>query len=147
LPDAGQILSGSYRPTNAGAGDVLPFPAPGGDYGTNLAALNGIDPNGLWSLFVYDDDAGDSGSITAGWSLRIEVGAIAVPEFLPIQLSGDQVQLRFPTINGRSYMVQYKNFLTDADWTDLQPVSGDGTIRTVLDSVAGTAKFYRIRTP
>jgi len=147
LPDAGQILSGSYRPTNFGSGDVFPAPAPAGSYGTNFAALKGTDPNGLWKLFVYDDEAGDAGSISAGWTLRINLAPVTAPEFLPIQLSAGQIQLRFATVIGRSYMVQYKNSLTDAVWTDLQPVSGDGTIKTLLDSVTGTARFYRLRTP
>jgi hypothetical protein len=147
LPDASQILSGNYRPTNFGLGDVFPAPAPAGGFGTNLAALKGTDPNGLWKLFVYDDAAGDSGNISQGWSLRIDVATVTPPEFLPIQLSGGQIQLRFATVIGRSYMVQYKNALTDAAWSDLQAISGNGTIMTVLDSVAGTARFYRIRTP
>ncbi len=147
LPDAGQILSGSYRPTNFGPGDAFPPPAPAGSYGTNLAALKGSNPNGLWKLFVLDDQVGDSGNISAGWSLHIDVAGFAPAEFLPIQLSGGQIQLRFATVTSQSYMVQYKNALTDAVWTDLQPVSGDGTVKVVLDSVTGPARFYRIRTP
>jgi hypothetical protein len=43
LPDSGQIISGSYRPTDFTPGDVLPFPAPGA-YGTNLFSLQRSQP-------------------------------------------------------------------------------------------------------
>ncbi|MEY2465862.1 MAG: hypothetical protein QOD03_383, partial [Verrucomicrobiota bacterium] len=42
-------------------------------YGTNLAALYGVDPNGTWSLFVQDDTPIDSGIISNGWSLNLTI--------------------------------------------------------------------------
>jgi uncharacterized repeat protein (TIGR01451 family) len=36
-----------------------------------LAAFNGTDPNGTWSLYVADDSTGDAGSIVSGWSLNL----------------------------------------------------------------------------
>jgi subtilisin-like proprotein convertase family protein len=74
------IVTGSYKPSrtdesggcvNFAADDALPAPAPAGPYGTTLAAFNGIDPNGTWSLFLVDDAAAGTGSITGGWSLVI----------------------------------------------------------------------------
>jgi subtilisin-like proprotein convertase family protein len=147
LPDAGQIVSGTYRPTNFGLGDAFPPPAPASGYGTNLAGLRGDNPNGAWKLFVYDDEPGDTGSISGGWSLRVTTANPPAPDFLPAQIIGGQIRLRFLTAIGGSYIVQYKNSLTDPVWTDLQTVSGDGTIKTVSDSTTGAARFYRIRTP
>lgn len=72
LPDSTQIVSGTFRPTNFGAGDIFPAPAPGAPHGTALAAFAGSDPNGTWSLYVTDDAGGDAGSIAGGWSLRFE---------------------------------------------------------------------------
>ncbi len=72
LPDASQITSGTYRPTNYKVGDVFLAPAPVGPYGTALSAFNGTNPNGQWKLFVQDDLEGDSGSIFGGWSLTIQ---------------------------------------------------------------------------
>jgi hypothetical protein len=84
-PVPGPIVSGSYQPTrtedgcaNFAADD--PFPGappnpPNGPYGTTLAALNGTNPNGIWSLYIVDDasDGGpigsSVGSISGGWSL------------------------------------------------------------------------------
>ena len=148
LPDEDQLSPGSYRPTNYGNGDVLPAPAPVGGYGTNLSVFNGSNPNGLWRLFVYDDEAGDAGSIEGGWSLRIAAASPGVPEFLPAKLVGGQIQLRFTTSPGQSYTVQYKNSLTDLNWENLRTITGDGGVRTVSDPVnLADTRFYRIRMP
>jgi large repetitive protein len=72
LPDASQITSGTYRPTDYEVGDTFAAPAPAGPYGTALSAFNGTNPNGNWQLFVQDDVAVDGGSIAGGWSLTIQ---------------------------------------------------------------------------
>jgi subtilisin-like proprotein convertase family protein len=70
LLDASQIVSGSFRPANFGTGDTWPAPAPVPGSGSLLSAFDGTDPNGVWNLYVYDDEALDSGSLT-NWSLSI----------------------------------------------------------------------------
>jgi uncharacterized repeat protein (TIGR01451 family) len=71
LPDSGQIVSGTYRCSDFGSGAALPPPAPSIPYSASLAALNGGDANGIWSLYVSDDSVGDSGIISGGWTLAI----------------------------------------------------------------------------
>ncbi len=91
LPDATTISSGTYKPTiGATAGgfpDTVGFdgtaPAPSGPYSAALSAFNATAPNGTWSLFVYDDSAGDSGSISGGWSLDITTNAPTITSFTP----------------------------------------------------------------
>jgi len=66
------VVSGTFRPTNIGGGDLFPAPAPTGPYNsTALSDFNGLDPNGIWSLYVVDDAAIDTGNINGGWSLTI----------------------------------------------------------------------------
>ena len=77
LPDSSTIISGTYKPTDFVTGDTFPSPAPAGPYGTALSAFNGLNPNGTWSLYVLDDEANDSGSITGGWSLNFTYPAAA----------------------------------------------------------------------
>jgi len=71
LPDSGQIISGTFKPTDFQVGDVLPSPAPAGPYVTDLTVFNGTDPNGAWQLYVLDDFGSFSGDIAGGWTLNI----------------------------------------------------------------------------
>ena len=52
--------------------------------------------------------------------------------------------LSFATMTGHNYIVQYKNSLTDASWTSLSPVSGNGSTVEVPDSTTEAGRFYRL---
>lgn len=72
------LTSGTWLPTNRddGAPDVFPPPAPTPSGATLLEVFAGTDPNGVWSLYVVNDSAGDAGQIAGGWSLTLpEPGA------------------------------------------------------------------------
>ena len=58
LPDSGQIVSGTFKSTNYEMDTNLPNPAPPQPYGTTLSAFDGLNPNGTWRLFVFDDAGG-----------------------------------------------------------------------------------------
>jgi hypothetical protein len=72
MPDAGLLISGSYRPTNATAGDLFDPPAPAGPHGNPAPAgaatlgsiFSGTPANGTWNLFIDDDTGADAGSIS-----------------------------------------------------------------------------------
>lgn len=71
LPDSGTIVAGQFRPTQYDpASDAFPASAPAGPHGTNLAVFQRTDPNGIWSLYVFDDRQTNGGSIAA-WHLTI----------------------------------------------------------------------------
>ncbi|HXI88430.1 MAG TPA: C25 family cysteine peptidase [Blastocatellia bacterium] len=78
LPDGGQIVSGTFKPTDFEAGDTFPAPAPAGPYPAALSGFNGTNPNGTWSLYVVDDAVGDLGNINGGWSLTIDSSVLVV---------------------------------------------------------------------
>jgi hypothetical protein len=75
LPNQGQIVSGSFKPTNKERVETSDrFPAPAPSLEDTRAALSGFDgqnPNGTWSLFVTDDSGADCGEFGGGWSIRI----------------------------------------------------------------------------
>jgi hypothetical protein len=76
LPDAGQITSGTFEPTDYQAGESLPGPAPPGPYETDLTVFNGANPNGTWQLFTHDDATfNGGGSIGGGWRLDLDVAS------------------------------------------------------------------------
>lgn len=71
LPDASQIVSGTFQPTNAsGSADTFPSPAPTPSGNSLLSVFNGQNPNGTWQLFINDNAGNGAGSITS-WSLEI----------------------------------------------------------------------------
>ena len=71
LPDRFAISSGTYRTTDYDSADLLPLPAPAGPYATNLNVFENIDPNGTWSLYIFDDTFSDQGQLAGGWSIEI----------------------------------------------------------------------------
>ena len=69
LPNYDPISSGSYKPSNYQGPVALPGTAPSQSYQFTLSAFEWSDPNGAWSLYVYDDTTADSGVIAGGWSV------------------------------------------------------------------------------
>lgn len=64
--------SGTYRPSQTGTiPDPLSAPAPGGPYPFFLDVFNGTPANGAWRLFIEDQEGGDEGSVSGGWSLTL----------------------------------------------------------------------------
>jgi M6 family metalloprotease-like protein/uncharacterized repeat protein (TIGR01451 family) len=71
LPHSTTLAGGTYKPSAYESQPFFLSPAPAGPYNTQLSSLNGIDPNGVWSLFIIDDRQGDGGSLAQGWGLEI----------------------------------------------------------------------------
>jgi uncharacterized repeat protein (TIGR01451 family) len=88
LPFGPTIFSGMYHPTDHTPSDAFPSPAPSGPYGTNLSVLIGSNPNGTWSLYVFDDAGGDQGRINGGWTLDIQTASpVSTPADLGVSVS------------------------------------------------------------
>ncbi|MEA2901709.1 MAG: hypothetical protein QOH36_1596 [Actinomycetota bacterium] len=81
LPDAAQIVTGAYRPTDFDTPDAFPAGAPAPPYGTTLSVFDGGQFSGLdWNLYVADDTSNTfSGSIAGGWSMNITQCGQSVP--------------------------------------------------------------------
>ena len=67
---ATQLTSGTNLPTQGGSFDSFPGIS-GTPTNTNLNTFIGVNPNGLWSLYIYDDTAGNNGSVVSGWTLGL----------------------------------------------------------------------------
>jgi len=77
VPPGGNCATGSYKPNNVDITEIWNPPNPG----ISLAAFNGENANGEWTLFVNDDTTGNGGAIS-GWSLSITTtadAALAIP--------------------------------------------------------------------
>lgn len=114
-----QIVTGTFRPTNNGAGEAAIFPAPapnlttanyppnapGGSVCTgcvatfaSIFAQPGVPANGVWSLYVFDDGGGGTpaGTMAQGWTLNVTVNDI------PVTAAGVSVQGRVVNSEGRA---------------------------------------------
>jgi len=84
IPEDAEIESGSYQPTDYRNVHFFPFPAPIGPYNHTLSALNGLDPNGHWRLYLVDEGLHRDGDILGGWTLNLTLErAITVHDQLP----------------------------------------------------------------
>lgn len=76
------LTSGTFKPTADTTADTFPAPAPAAPYNTpgpggsatltSTFGSSGSAMNGTWSLYVVDDAGGDTGTISGGWTLKIE---------------------------------------------------------------------------
>jgi subtilisin-like proprotein convertase family protein len=92
VPNSAQIASAVYAPANHGlTADMFPSPAPAAPYAVGFTNANGINPNGAWRLFVYDDALESTGTIAAGWALTISAAEL-LPE-LTLSRQGQTLQI------------------------------------------------------
>ena len=78
--DVVSIPTGTYKPSNSGGNpDAFSAPAPAEPYDLTLSVFNGTNPTGTWSLYVMDDRAINTGSISGGWRLSLEITAPSAP--------------------------------------------------------------------
>ncbi len=121
LPDSTVLTTGTFRPSNYGTGEIFPPPAPVAPYqspatagaATSATVFGGINPNGLWSLYIVDDAGIDAGSISGGWDLIITTAepvccdspcTITCPANITVSndpgVCGANVTYPMPTIDG-----------------------------------------------
>jgi extracellular elastinolytic metalloproteinase len=148
----GVIASGTYSPTDLSPiGEGMPAPAPAPPYASALSVFNGTDPSGTWSLYVADDEAPDSGSITSFTLLFRTTGNRG--DYVPV--SG---QLIFPpgtttqtinvTVNGDNENEPDETFFVNlSSPINATLVDGQGVGTIVNDDVPPTAAPDTYETP
>jgi subtilisin-like proprotein convertase family protein len=145
------LVSGTYQPfdypeQDANGTDTYPLPAPASPYGSTLSVFNGINPNGVWKLFVADDENVFLGNISGGWSLTI-TNSITAQNTNAITLPSSGTASLYPSTANVSGLfgsvvrvaVVLNNFSHAApDDVDLLLVSPNGRKVTIMSDVGGT---------
>jgi hypothetical protein len=90
--------------------------------------------------------------LTSGNNLNVNYlmfvpSAVSLSVNLSFSITGSSISLKFPTVTGHNYTVQWNNSLTGGTWQPLSSaVTGDGTVKTVGDTLTpGGTKFYRLQ--
>lgn len=155
LPVSSPLGDGTYQPTDYAPNHTnslyaFPPPAPAPPFSTKLGTFNGLSPNGTWSLYVSDAQAGDSGQIAGGWSLAITTVSPPVNATLTsIQVVNinhvDNAQLTGIGAAGTAYTIQASTNLLN--WQAIGTVTAgtNGTFQlddTNMDQFSRL--FYRV---
>ena len=71
-----------------------------------------------------------------------------VPTLTPVAAfaarSGSNIVISFLSQAGLPYLIRYKNSLPGGAWQTLVTVIGDGTIKSVVDSLSANSRFYQV---
>ncbi|MGO9479532.1 MAG: immunoglobulin domain-containing protein [Limisphaerales bacterium] len=117
------------------------------DYVTLLStATNIVAPPGTASMRIQPGYHTPNDLISGG---DMYVDGVVVKLLAPAvtaTVSGSNINLSFATVYGLTYNVYRKNNLTDATWTLLTAVTGDGTVKTVSDTTSLASRFYIVNT-
>lgn len=138
-------VSGIYKPTGYlpeihASYPVFPAPAPAGPYAVGLSAFEGTDPNGTWSLFIFDDEGGDQGELQGGWSLQFE-------KTYPLQVKARPdaiLEISWPA-EAIGYIVISSSDLAEGHWSVLPNIpTVEGGKKVVRLPSAGEIRFFRL---
>ena len=87
-----------------------------------------------------------SNPVSAVTSQVATVIILVPPQGLTLSITGSTARVSFQSLSGLNYALEYKNHLTDAAWTSLTPVPGNGATLTLTDPAANVAtRYYRVR--
>jgi hypothetical protein len=127
------------------------------DTWTYLSVTNGtggtdlVAPAGTASITcqIYENAQGGGGGSVWFDNLYVtQTQAAAPPSFsIKTSVSGGQINISFPTVNGLTYDVLSTGDLKNqtSTWQTIGTVSGDGTVKSVSDTLGGAGRFYRVR--
>ena len=118
---------GTYKPTNIGAGDSWPAPGPLGTPTSTTLSTFTNNPNGTWSLYIFDDTGGDVGYI-GNWSIDFNVPSLVT--FSPITNLFTDPAATIPYL-GQPISVVYARPTTTTLYTATSTVAGCTGMATV----------------
>jgi len=108
--------------------------------GTNvLVSLGGVE-----TLQITAGPGNANGNVNSHFYMFVPAVTPLSSFPLSISISGGTISLAFQTQNSHAYTVLYSNSLNPASWQTLTTINGDGTVKTATDTVAGSARFYKV---
>jgi len=114
----------------------------------NAARWNFTWSNLVQGTFTLRADAAAAG-VTNSATRVVQVVYAPIDQFKLIApaKNGDTFSFSIQTLDGRTYVIDYTDYLANPDWHSLPNVNGDGSVQTVNDTAPGVPqRFYRFRT-
>ena len=132
LPDETSIVTGIYKTSNYEGGDVYPNPAPQTSPSTTFSSFYGDTPNGIWSLYVVDDNGNSVGTIAEGWNMSLQSSVNACfftvdPLFASFSHLGGSSNFEITTPDGCPWTATINNSFINFDSTMSNDLSGIGS--------------------
>jgi hypothetical protein len=130
------------RESGGNIGQVASFTKPTGDAGS-FGASSSANAGATW------------GTPTEASNNKMLIKAVAVspPQVFSItsvSVSGNDLRLRFPTISGRSYVVEGRTNVATGGWMEVPGTADFGTgaslQTTISNALAQPHRFYRVKT-
>ena len=139
----------SSRVTNTFPANTWIFLQPTNEYAANFTTLLGTSTNmvappgtvKVRTQFTYASLG------TAGGSVYVDAAVLRqreAPATGFTSRTNANTSFSFPTYYAPVYKVLYKTNLTDASWLSLTNITGDGTVKTVVDPNKAPRRFYII---
>ncbi len=126
--------------------DVPAFVNPCG--GSNIVSVLSTVTNGgpcpavITRTWQISDACGDIAILSQTVTLNPQLQTVLAATLA----SGTNINLFFPTLAGLTYVVEYKNSLSQTSWTTLSTVPGTGSNGVVLDQgPLPSSRYYRVR--
>jgi len=105
---------------------------------SGLVAPVAIKLNGLSTLRITTD-----GFCNPNYFMLVPATGIS----LTASRSGSNIVISFPTQTGANYRVFYRTDLNTGNWVLLNSVLGNGSVKSVTDSLTGARHFYKVVSP
>ncbi len=109
-----------------------------------------LDTNGNFATVTFDGST-NTLKLVSGNNLNVNflmlVPAPAPPSAVALttHVTGTQISISFATQASHSYTVLYTSSLkSPAAWSTLTTITGDGTTKTVTDTMNNSVRFYRV---
>lgn len=107
-----------------------------------IATVSGLQPGGTYYFSVA---AYTAAGVESALSEEIVYEAPRVNPKLQVSVVADTVTLKFSTISGLTYAVEYKNSLDEPDWKPLTLLTGtDGVVTHSETNSGASTRFYRV---
>lgn len=150
----------------APANEQVRITTEGSSFDTILAVYTGSSVSNLTMVAANDDEDGEHGVLTSAVTFDAATGqsyAIAVdgfdgamgnvvlslapeaPWLQNLVLENNTFRVSLQTLTGRTYYLEYKNSISDASWTRLPGVAGNGAVTSLTNRTVGVpSRFYRV---